>query len=351
MNSNFLYTVTNGRSANAVVGIQVSNGDGLAPVKGSPFLTGGKGSFSSQSQNGVWIDGDVLYAVDFGSNSFAMFHRKADGTLTRLNAKPLDSHGDSPCSLCVSGDTLYVLNQGVRSSGSKAEPSLSVFAVGGGTANYLQASSFNLPRGESPTQVIANAQGTLLAVPSVRSRSSLLHLYRITPGAAGAGLLTELQGSPHAVAGSGFGFGSVWMSDGQTLYMTNATGSGSVVRLSVNATTGQLQEQARAMTPGSACWAVLGRSEKRLYVTNLLSLVTFDVTGGRLTQLQTVPVTDVPKPVLRDLIVEQSGKFVYALEQRKKRILAYAIGGDGLVTPSGELVIGTPGYTLGLAIA
>jgi hypothetical protein len=83
--------------------------------------------------------------------------------------------------------------------------------------------------------------------------------------------------------------------------MTNATGSGSVVRLSVDAGTGQIVEKARATTPGSACWAALGKGEKILYVANLLSLLVFDVSGNEFVQIQSVDVTDVLKPVLRDL--------------------------------------------------
>lgn len=345
----YLYTITNGRAANSVVGMEIMKEGALTFVKGSPFPTGGKGSLSSQSQNSIWIDKDLVYAVDFGSSSFAIFSKNPDGTLARLTAKPISSHGNSPCSLCVSGGILYVLNQGVRSSGSKAEPSLAVFAIDAGKARYLSSSSLTLPRGESPTQVIANRQGTLLAVPSVRSRKSLVHFYKIDTAATRTGLLTELKDSPFAITDSGFGFGSVWKSDGKTFFMTNATGSGSVVRLAVDAGQGQIVEKSRATTPGSACWAALGKGEKVLYVANLLSLVVFDVAGNKLAQIQSADVTDVPKPVLRDLSLGPGGKFLYALEQRKRRILVYSVGKNGQVTLSSELAVGSPGYTLGLA--
>jgi 6-phosphogluconolactonase (cycloisomerase 2 family) len=108
--SNYLYTVTNRQTANAVVGMEILKNGALRFVKGSPFPTGGKGSLSSQSQNGVWVDGALLYAVDFGSSSFAVFRRNPDGTLTRLNGKPIPSQGNSPCSLCVSNG-IFVCGQ------------------------------------------------------------------------------------------------------------------------------------------------------------------------------------------------------------------------------------------------
>ena len=349
--SNYLYTITNRQTANAVVGTEILKNGGLRFVKGSPFPTGGKGSRSSQSQNGVWIDQELLYAVDFGSSSFAIFRKNPDGTLTRLNDKPVPSQGNSPCSVCVSDGILYVVNQGIRSSGGKAEPNLAIFAVEGESVRHLPQSGFKLRRGESPTQAIVNPQGTLLAVPSVRARGSLVHFYKIDAGAApGAGLLTELETSPFAITDTGFGFGSAWKSDGKTFFMTNATGSGSVVRLAVDASSGRIVEQARATTPGNACWSALGRGEKRLYVANLLSLIVFDVSGNKLEQIQSANVADVPKPVLRDLILGPGGKFLYAIEQRRRRILVYSIAKDGRVALSDELAIGVPGHTLGLAI-
>ena len=144
---NFLYSVTNRQTANAVVGMKILKEGALQFVNGSPFPTGGKGSLSSQSQNGIWTDQDLLYAVDFGSSSFAAFRRNSDGTLIQLNDKPISSHGNSPCSLCVSGDYLYVLNQGVRSSGGKAEPSLAVFALDNDKFDYLRAVASSLNAG------------------------------------------------------------------------------------------------------------------------------------------------------------------------------------------------------------
>src|SRR5437588_11255343 len=107
--SKYLDTITNWRSANAVVGMEILKNGAQQFVKGSPFPTGGKGSRSWQSQNGVWIDQDLLYAADFGSCSFAIFSKNTDGTLTRLNDKPVPSQGDSPCSLCISAGILYVV--------------------------------------------------------------------------------------------------------------------------------------------------------------------------------------------------------------------------------------------------
>ena len=107
----------------------------------------------------------------------------------------------------------------------------------------------------------------------------------------------------------------------------------------------------RVTAKGTACWSALSRDEEKLYVTNADSLIVFDVSGNKLEQVQSADVADVPKPVLRDLILGPGGKFLYAIEQRRRRILVYSIAKDGRVVLSDELAIGVPGHTLGLAIA
>src|SRR6266446_3205211 len=195
--NNYLYTMTNRQSANAVVGMKILKNGSLQFVKGSPFPTGGKGSRSAESQNSIWIDRNLLFAVDVGSNSFAIFRKNSDGTLTRLNDKPIPSQGTNPCSVCVSDGILYVLNQGNRSSGGKAQSNIAVFAVEGEGVRHLPQSSVKFRDAESPTQAIVNRQGTVLAVPSMGTQGSRLHCYKIERGAApGPGLLTELGSSP-----------------------------------------------------------------------------------------------------------------------------------------------------------
>jgi 6-phosphogluconolactonase (cycloisomerase 2 family) len=349
--SNYLYAMTNRQKANAVVGMKILKNGSLQFVKGSPFPTGGKGARSAESQNAVWIDQALLCAADVGSNSFAIFRRNPDGTLTRLNDKSVPSHGTGPSSVCISGGILYVLNKGNPTSGGKAPPYIAVFAVEGERVRYLPRSSVKLRGEESPRQVIVNRQGTLLAVPSMGAQGSLLHCYRINRRAASeSGLLTELRDSPFAIADGDFGFGSAWKSDGKTFFMTNAVGKASVVRLTIDAASGKIAEDARAAAAGTACWAALGRGEEKLYVTNAESVLVFDVSGNGLGQVQSVDVADIPNSVLHDLILGPDGKFLYAIEQRKRRILVYSIAKDGRVTLRGERVIDAPSFPLGLAV-
>jgi hypothetical protein len=110
------------------------------------------------------------------------------------------------------------------------------------------------------------------------------------------------------------------------------------------------QSQNGARTAGTVCWSALGRGEKKLYMTNADSVLVFDVSGNRLDQVQSLDVTDIPNPVLHDLILGPDGNFLYAIEQRKRRILVYSIAKDGRVALRGERVIDGPSFPLGLAI-
>lgn len=344
--SAYIYTTSNRKGTNAVIAMKIRANGSLQVVAGSPFPTGGKGLTSAESQNAVWIHQGLLYAVDAGSDSFAIFRQSTDGTLSRLNEKPIPSQGTAPCSVCASGGILYVLNKG----NDEARAGIAVFAIEDEKVRHLPKSSLQLELSESPTQVIVNRQGSLLAVPSANDQGSLVHYYRInTGGAAEPQLLTELSGSPFLITGGDFGFGSAWKADGKTLFMTNAVGNASVVRLKVDVTSGQIKEDARAVTPGTACWSVLGRDEKKLYVTNASSVLVFDLSDNKLELIQTLDVADTSKPVLHDAILGPDGKFLYAIEQRKRRILIYSIRKDGRVAQKGGLVMPGPAFPLGLA--
>jgi 6-phosphogluconolactonase (cycloisomerase 2 family) len=245
---------------------------------------------------------------------------------------------------------LYVLNKGNRTSGGKAQPNIAVFAIEGESVRHLPKNSVKLDGTESATQVIVNQQGTLLTVSARSPQASLLYCYKIKRRAAsGSELLTKLKDSPFPIADGDFAFGSAWKSDGKTFFMTNAVGNASVLRLTINAASGKIAEDARATTPGTACWSGLGRGEKKLYVTNAASVLVFDVSGSGLAQIQSLDVSDIPNAVLHDLVLGPDGKFLYAIEQRKSRIMVYSIGKDGRVTLKGEMAIPRPAFPLGLA--
>jgi hypothetical protein len=88
--------------------------------------------------------------------------------------------------------------------------------------------------------------------------------------------------------------------------------------------------------------------EKR-YVKNASSVLVLDVSADKLELIQTVDVADISNPVVHDVILGPDDNFLYLIEVRKRRILAYSIRKDGRVARKGELVIPSPAFPLGLA--
>jgi hypothetical protein len=105
------------------------NSDGnLTPLPGSPFLTGGAGvqytgtnlgPFDSDQEVITNPQNTLLFAVNPGSDSIAVFHINEDGSLKAVEGSPFPSGGNDPVSLALNGNTLYIANQ----SGDLGRPS------------------------------------------------------------------------------------------------------------------------------------------------------------------------------------------------------------------------------------
>jgi 6-phosphogluconolactonase (cycloisomerase 2 family) len=104
-----------------------SNGE-LTEIKGSPFLTGGAGTqyagvnVGPQDSDQEIISNPehtLLFAVNSGSDSIAVFHIARDGSLSPIQGSPFPSGGNDPVSLSLVRDTLFVVNK----SGDFGRPS------------------------------------------------------------------------------------------------------------------------------------------------------------------------------------------------------------------------------------
>jgi len=111
--------------ANSVLALRYgSNGD-LHPLRVAEYPTGGAGSEDLTDSGVLDADGQVtldeahrlLFAVNQGSDSIAVFHVHADGELSAVQGMPFSSGGTAPASVGVSGNTAIVANKaqdGVR---------------------------------------------------------------------------------------------------------------------------------------------------------------------------------------------------------------------------------------------
>jgi|HubBroStandDraft_4_1064222.scaffolds.fasta_scaffold05778_4 hypothetical protein len=126
----YVYVETNIKTpnGNSIAGfVRGANGQ-LQPIPGSPFLTKGAGtqdpgiSLGPEDSDQDIIsspDRNLLFAVNSGSDSIAVFHIGENGALTPVEGSPFPSGGNDPVSLGLSGNTLFVVNK----SGDFGRPS------------------------------------------------------------------------------------------------------------------------------------------------------------------------------------------------------------------------------------
>lgn len=104
---------------NSIMAFESNNGQ-LTPLPNSPFLTGGTGVFDTSLKLGPFDsdheiifnrDGTLLFAVNSGSNTIAVFNVRNNGQLGAVPGSPFPSRGTNPVALSLHNDILLVVNQ------------------------------------------------------------------------------------------------------------------------------------------------------------------------------------------------------------------------------------------------
>ena len=184
--------------ANSVFGFAFRAGD-LRPLGIQETPTGGSGS-TDLSDSGV-LDADqqlmadpkgkLLFAVNQGSDSIAVFRISDHGELTPVDGSPFPSGGPAPASVGVHGHTLFVANKaqdGVRDLSSQ-HPNYTSFDISGGGRLTPTGSTFSAPLGSSPTQVfVVPTRDVVLST----EESGPIRSFRIAKN----GTLVQAPGSP-----------------------------------------------------------------------------------------------------------------------------------------------------------
>jgi 6-phosphogluconolactonase (cycloisomerase 2 family) len=159
---------------NAVIGYRRQADGTLSPLPGSPYLTGGTGAGDNQSGVGVEDssqdiivndDHTLLFAVNAGSDSIAVFHIEPDGSLTPVPGSPFASGGVEPVSLGLSGDRLYVAHKDLDPARDPAlaSPGYTGFRVAGdGRLEPIPFSTVAAPAFSAPSQALVSPDGRFL---------------------------------------------------------------------------------------------------------------------------------------------------------------------------------------------
>ena len=170
--SEVVYIQTNNyaKSNNAIIAYR-NNGDGkLLPVLGGPFFTGGSGIGNPQqiegpnnSDNEIRISNDrkFLLAVNSGSNTIAVFKINIDGTLSPVPGSPFPSGGETPVSIDMWQQYVYVVNKSHNPiTPTTSKPNYTVFTLeGDGSLTPVVNGTLEVRAGASPASVAVVKNG------------------------------------------------------------------------------------------------------------------------------------------------------------------------------------------------
>lgn len=199
----FVYVESNvqAQNGNSIFAYRRGADGNLSPVSGSPFFTNGSGVQDTSfvfgpydSDQNIVVDAQrqLLFAVNSGSDSIAVFHINGDGSLTAIPGSPFPSGGTDPVSLGLAGDTLFVVNQnGDLARYSQYQPNYTAFHIeSDGSLTAVEDSTVNVSYRSSPSQAYvvpgrnllfgADFRGGLLQSFSFDRRG---HLYQHNPTA------------------------------------------------------------------------------------------------------------------------------------------------------------------------
>ena len=327
------YTMTNAADDNSIV-VFDRNAQGLL-TKTAVVATGGKGSGGGLdplgSQGSLLLEphGRWLLAVNAGSNDISVFKVMPDGIAL---TDRIGSGGTMPVSVTVSGDTVYVLNEGAPAN------------ITGFTLNHLGhlnslAGSTRLLGGGAYAQVAFTPDGSALAVTD-KADDQLL-VYRI--GNRGLPVM-----APATSPSSGHApFGVVFDEAGNLLVAEAGSGAVSSYHLTADGALRVLTASA-ANGQKATCWiAINHRGDVITANPGSQSLSTYRVGHGRVT-LRNGAAAAASAPL--DVALSVDGRFLYAVDPKNGGVDMFSVGRDGSLTAMGSVDGGLGLYAQGMAV-
>jgi 6-phosphogluconolactonase (cycloisomerase 2 family) len=274
----FVYVESDDPAGNAVFGFRRNDDGSLTPLPGSPYPAGGLGitptfnlgPFDSDQNLIVNSDHTLLFAVNGGSDSIAVFSIGANGALTPVRGSPFPSGGSNPVSVGLSrDDVLCVINQD-QDPGHPGMilPNYTSFQVSKhGQLTPIPYSTRFTDAGSSPSQALIAPDGGLLF--SAEFLGGLLKTFRIAVnGRLVPGVVQPLP--PAEFASTGAPPNPLGMAVHPTrpiLYVDFVT----INRIGVYrySPEGNLRFLRSVPDTGKApCWALVNKEGTRLYASN-----------------------------------------------------------------------------------
>jgi 6-phosphogluconolactonase len=324
-----VFVSTNGLNGNAVVAFARAADGSLTPT--GTFATGGTGiggvgdPLASQFAVALSKNAQFLVVVNAGSNDISSFAVDG-GSLTLVNRA--SSGGVRPVSVTITNGYVYALNT--------ISNTIGVLALGSdGTLTAEPAKTKALAAGANgAAEVRANPTGDMLVV--TERVSNRLETFAV----AGDGSL----GNPVVTAAAGTTpFGFDFTTRGQVIVSEAASASASSYETNVDGTLSVVSAAAPTLQRAT-CWLIVNNSGRFAYTANAgtsnITGFAIDAQGGLIRLTSTGVSGDLgagAQPL--DLDMSRNGNFLYVMKNGTGTVGAFAVAGDGSLTPLAD----TPG--------
>ncbi|MGC2289576.1 MAG: beta-propeller fold lactonase family protein [Thermoplasmata archaeon] len=333
-----VFVSTNNATHNQIVAYERSSGGKLTWV--ADYSTGGAGTGATLADSGslaLTQDHHWLLAVDAGSNQISVFQvaAHAGGALLALT-DVTGSGGILPVSIAVSGNIVYVLNDGSSiSAGNIAGFTLTsgghLFPLAGAT----QPLSTSSPTGAA--QVSFSPTGGLLVV--TEKNTNVIDVYTVNRHGIASGPTSY---SSAGVTPYGFAFA------GSHHLVVSEAHSPSVSSFSLSRSAGlRVVTNSISDLQNAPCWVVVTAGGNLAFISNTASdtLSSFVVSnGGKLTLLQTVAAPTAAGPA--DSAIAGQTNFLYVYGGGAGELQGFHVNADGALTwiqTVGGLPVGAEG--------
>jgi 6-phosphogluconolactonase (cycloisomerase 2 family) len=289
----------------------------------------------------------LLFAVNQGSDTIAVFHIYPNGGLRPVDGSPVPSNGKAPSSIGISGHTLVVANKaqdGVRDL-VRVAPTYTTFTVeSNGRLTPVAGSSISADPGSSPTTASVPARG---GVAFGTERSGPLRGFSVSS----KGSLTQAPGSPYDPPAQVFppGFADsqkfalgVAAHPKQNLVYVGLPTVPALAVYSFDPTSGGLAYASSTRIQGAhpPGWIQVTKDGRRLYTSNAQtnSITAFDISSPtRPKQIQTLAYRTPGNPW--NIQLDLTDKFLFGIAPRATRtpgaastIHVMSMGSDGKLT-------------------
>ncbi len=317
-----VYVESNLPDKNSVLAFK-RNADGTLTQIGN-FPTGGRGVFDLSLQLGPF-DSDqeiitngqhnLLFAVNPGSDTVAVFRIQSDGTLTAVPGSPFPSGGSNPVSLGLSADKLIVVNKAFDPARPFLKnPNYTVFEISPNGQLTQQVSAVGAPVGSAPSQADISPDKRL--VFDAQFLAGFLRSFFLEPDGT---LSLGQRVAPPIAPGSTtqpLPLG-LWSHPKQPILYVGLVNVGMLGVYQYN-NTGRLQFVTAVPDTGAGiCWIRTNDEGTRLYASNTgdRSISVFDITSP-------LSPVEIQHLVLQgqgnqyEIELDPTGAFLYGLSQR-----------------------------------